>query len=121
MNTTELEMILHGYSISISTLTQEIQALRIDIQKQKRIDNLPDWINLETAVSLKGGPAYQTYRTKLFLQPCCGRNYQSVGGRKAWKREDVIDWLAISDEGLLEYSKKWNVNIPDNYKRRSKA
>jgi hypothetical protein len=119
MNTTELEMILQGYSIAISTLTQEIQALRIDIQKQKRIDNLPDWINLETAVSLKGGPAYQTYRTKLFLQPCCGRNYQYVGGRKCWRREDVLDWLAITDSSLKAYAEKWKVSIPENYERRS--
>jgi hypothetical protein len=119
MNTTELEMILQGYSIAISTLTQEIQALRIDIQKQKRIDNLSDWINLETAVSLKGGPAYQTYRTKLFLQPCCGRNYQSVGGRKCWRREDVLDWLVITDSGLKAYAEKWKVPIPENYERRS--
>jgi hypothetical protein len=119
MITTELEMVLQGYSIAISTLTKEIQALRIDIQKQKRIDNLPDWITLEAAVSLKGGPTYQTYRTKLFLQPCCGRNYQSVGGRKCWKREDVLDWLAITDSGLKAYAQKWNVSIPENYERRS--
>jgi hypothetical protein len=119
MNTAELELILQGYSISISTLTQEIQALRIDIQKQKRIDNLPDWINLETAASLKGGPVLQTYRTKLFLQPCCGRNYKSVGGRKCWRREDVIDWLPITDAALKAYAAKWNVSIPENYERRS--
>ncbi|MDR3138446.1 MAG: hypothetical protein LBT95_02105 [Treponema sp.] len=119
MTSTELEMVLQGYSIAISTLTQEIQALRIDIQKQKRIDNLPDWINLKTAVSLKGGAAFPTYRSKLFLQPCCGRNYQFLGGVKCWRREDVLDWLAIADSGLKAYAENWHVSIPENYERRS--
>jgi hypothetical protein len=115
----ELELILQGYNVALGTLTQTIQSLRIDIEKKSRTENLPDWITLDIAVSLKGGPAYETYRTKLFLQPCCGRNSKSVGGRKCWRREDVIDWLTITDSELKRYAEKWKVSLPENYERRS--
>jgi hypothetical protein len=117
MNQTEL--ILQGYKLEMATLTQEIQSLRADIEKKSRIDSLPEWVTLEMAVSLKGGPALATYRTKFFLQPCCGRNSKLIGGRKCWSRKDVIDWLSITDAELKNYAHAWNVTIPANYERRS--
>jgi hypothetical protein len=77
-------------------------------------------VDLRRAVELKGGAAYETYRTKIFLQPCCGRNSKLIGGRKCWPREEVIQWLGITDSGLLEYAGKYKVSIPENYAKRSK-
>lgn len=115
----ELELILQGYNITLASLSQEIKALRIDLEKKSRTENLPDWLTLREAVSLKGGPAYETYRTNYFLQPCCGRNSKIIGGRKCWSRQDVLAWLGITDSGLNEYAEKWKVTLPENYKRRS--
>jgi hypothetical protein len=42
-----------------------------------------------------------------------------VGGRKCWKKEDVIAWLAVTDEGLKTYAEKYRVTLPDIYKKRS--
>ena len=78
-------------------------------------------LNLETAVKLKGGGALATYQTKLFLQPCCGLNYRKIAGRKCWRRDDVIRWLAITDADLKAYGDEWKVTIPDNYKSKKEA
>jgi hypothetical protein len=115
----ESELILQGYKLELAALTREIQSLRFDIEKKSRTDALPEWVTLEIAVSMKGGAALATYRTKLFLQPCCGRNYKLVGGRKCWKREDVINWIEITDNELKNYARNWKVTIPENYEKRS--
>jgi len=87
-------------------------------RERKQYENLPEWVNLETAAGLKGGAALATYKTKLFLQPCCGRNYRLVGGRKCWLRADVIAWIKITDSDLKKYADIWKVKIPSNYAAR---
>jgi hypothetical protein len=118
--TEELDLILNGYRLEFAAITQEMKHLRADLLKEKTTDSLPEWIDLRRAVELKGGPAYETYRTKYFLQPCCGRNSKLIGGRKCWPRDEVIQWLAITDSGLLEYAGTYKVSIPENYAKRSK-
>jgi hypothetical protein len=117
--TTEIELILNGYRLEFAAITQEMKRLRADLADRQKADTLPEWINLRQAVELKGGPAYETYHTKLFLQPCCGRNSKLIGGRKCWPKNEVLDWLGITDSGLKEYAGKYKVSIPENYARRT--
>lgn len=81
--------------------------------------NIPEWVTLENACKLKGGGALQTYKTKLFLQPCCGTNYSYVCGRKSWNKQDVIEWLSITDSHLKTYAERYGVTIPASYAARS--
>ena len=117
--TNEEKVILQGFKLSIETLGLAIQELRTAAQADHRIDDLPEWVTLEKAAALKGGPALITYKTRLFLQPCCGRNSKKVGGRKCWRRELVVAWLAIDDSALKAYAQEWKVSLPENYQERS--
>lgn len=92
-----------------------------ELEEQKDFfNNLPEWVTLDTACKLKGGGALETYRAKLFLQPCCGTNAQYVCGRKSWHKQDVIEWLSVTDHSLKVYAEKYGVTIPANYAKRSK-
>ncbi|MGP1522648.1 MAG: hypothetical protein ACTTKC_05025 [Treponema sp.] len=101
-------------AIALIKENREIEA------KKDFADKLPEWITLETAVKLKGGGALETYKTSLFLQPCCGTNSASVCGRKSWKKSDVIEWLEITDHTLKSYADRFGVTIPAHYVKRSK-
>jgi hypothetical protein len=140
MNEAE-NLTLQGLQLGIDRLVLEIAKLRQEAQSRGRYDGLPEWIDLEQAVALKrgvsaekkraesgktrdegaaaGGASLTTYRQKLFLQPCCGRNYKMVGGRRCWKKDDIIAWLSITDEELKNYAEKYQVNLPEVYQRRS--
>jgi hypothetical protein len=113
----ELDLILNGYRLEFASITQELKNLRIEMAKKSFADGLPEWINLERAAEMKGGAAFSTYKTRLFLQPCCGRNFRLVGGRKVWRKEDVIRWLDVDDDGLAEYAREFHATLPDTYTR----
>ena len=118
---------LQGLTVAVNTLAAEIAKQRLAAQEaeknRNRYDELPEWIDLTQAVILKrglrgddkslGGAPITFYRQKPLLQPCCGRNYKMVGGRRCWHRDDVIAWLAITDEGLESYAKRYRVTITD--------
>jgi hypothetical protein len=42
-----------------------------------------------------------------------------VGGRRCWKKEDVIAWLSITDESLKGYAEKNNTELPTTYMNRA--
>jgi hypothetical protein len=114
-------LFLHGLKIAFDTLSVEVAKLRRMEETRNRFEALPEWIDLETAVALKrgAGGCLTTYRQKLFLQPCCGLNYKIVGGRRCWRKEDVIAWLAITDEDLKGYAEKHRVGLPATYQKRA--
>jgi hypothetical protein len=135
MNETE-NLILQGLLLSVDRLGLEIAKQRQEAQSRGSYDNLPEWIDLEQAVALKrgvcaekkrsgngepgaGGASLTFYRQKLFLQPCCGRNYRMVGGRRCWKKDDVIKWLSITDEDLLVYAETHGAKLPKVYEDRA--
>lgn len=120
MNTEE-KMILQGFKISIEELGLAMLQLKSEFAATKTTADIPEWVNLKTAVKLKGGGSLATYQSKLFLQPCCGLNYKLVAGRKCWHREQIIKWLAIDDSALKAYAEEWRVTLPDIYKKRSVA
>jgi hypothetical protein len=115
----EENLMLMGMKLSIDKLAFEIARQREDEAAKTRYGDLPEWITLEHATALKGGAAKNTYRQKLFLQPCCGKNYRLVGGRRCWRRDDVIEWLGITDDnGLKSYAENLGVQLPEIYLRR---
>jgi hypothetical protein len=141
MNETE-SLLLQSLQLSIDRVALDIAKLRQDVQSRTRFADLPEWIDLEQAVNLKrgvctekkraengkarndgapvtGGTSLTTYRQRLFLQPCCGTNYKMVGGRRCWKKDDVIAWLSITDENLKAYAEKHRADLPQIYINRA--
>jgi hypothetical protein len=139
MNEAE-NLILRGLQLSLDRLALELAKQNHESQARGRYADLPEWVDLEQALTLKrgistekkraengkareaeilGGASLTTYRQKMFLQPCCGRNYKMVGGRKCWKREDIIAWLAITDEDLKVYAEKHRAELPMVYLKRA--
>jgi hypothetical protein len=117
MNVTEL--ILQGFTIELSKITIALNEMKEEIHTKSKYDELPEWINIDLAARLKGGCSLDTIKNRLFLQPCCGTNYKSIGGRKCWRKDDVVQWIDIDDSGLKTYAEKYGVSIPENYERRS--
>lgn len=125
MNESE-NIYLQGLKLAVETLAIEIAKQRQEAIERGRYDNLPEWLDLEQAIILKrgicagkkraengkerknelieGGASLNTYRQKLSLQPCCGRNYKMIAGRRCWKRDDVINWLDVTDKDIDAYS-----------------
>ena len=87
------------------------QMEKLPVQAPKEIEELPENVTLELAARYKGGCSFATYKTRAFLQPCGGTNSHRVGGRKCWKRKDVLEWLTIDDAALPEYLKRFGVAI----------
>jgi hypothetical protein len=114
----EENLTLMGLKLAVDGLALEIARQRKEAELKSRYENLPEWISLEQAVALKGGGALNTYRQKLFLQPCCGSKYRLVSGRRCWRREDIIEWLNVSDEKLKDYAKRFSVSLPKVYEER---
>jgi hypothetical protein len=141
MNDTE-NLILKGLLLSIDRPGMDIARQRQEAQSRGSYGSLPEWIDLEQAVSLKrgicagkkravngktkddgepvtGGASITFFRQKLFLQPCCGRNYRMVGGRRCWEKSDVIEWPAGTDEGLSVYAETYGAKLPKVYADRA--
>jgi hypothetical protein len=118
MNAAE-DLVLHGLKLSIDKLAFEIAQYREEAALKSKHSDLAEWLTLEQAIALKGGTSLATYRQKPFLQPCCGKNYRLVGGRRCWRRNDVLEWIGITDDnGLVAYARDRGVELPKVYQRR---
>lgn len=95
--------------VKIEKITSELEKLTT---QQNMAVEMPRWITLELAAKLKGGAAFETYRTRFYLQPCAGTNSTKIGGKKSWKKEDVLLWLDVTDADLPSYAKSYGVNLP---------
>jgi hypothetical protein len=137
MNGTE-SLILQGVQLAIDRLSLEVAQQREEARSRGKYEGLPEWLDLEQAVTLKrglcprkmrvvddeplpGGASISAYRCRQFLQPCCGKNYRLVGGRRCWRKEDVIEWLGVTDEELGEYADKHESALPDIYQKRGRG
>ena len=122
-------LILQGIQLGLDRLALEVEKQRQEAESRGRYAALPEWLDLEQAVTLKrglrakedcaGGAPLTFYRQKLFLQPCCGRNYKMLGGRKCWRKDNVIEWLAVTDETLKSYAEKYGAELPEAYLKRA--
>jgi hypothetical protein len=115
MNATE-NLFLQSLDLKLSQLIIDINNREKEGEREKLSRELPEWVNLPLAVEKKGGGAYATYETQWWLQPCCGKRSKRWCGRKVWHRDDVIEWLSVSDDKLWDYAQKMGASIPDRYK-----
>lgn len=104
-----------GQEFNIATIKTQLDYL---ISQTERIPKeqptekpLPENITLELAAELKGGCSFNTYKSRYHLQPCGGTNSIRVGGRKCWRKQDVLDWLSVDDSKLDEYLKRFGVTV----------
>lgn len=110
--------LLESIQLNTTRLLSLLEEQNTVIRRETTVpDPLPEWVNLELAVEKKGGGSLSTYRTRLYLQPCCGRNSKRIAGRKCWHRDDVLEWLQVTDDKLPEYAQKWGVSLPPDKQR----
>jgi hypothetical protein len=103
--------------MKISQLILEIRDANKKEEKKNRYEAIPEWVTLQQAAKYKCGAAFDTYKTQYWLQPCCGLHSRKIGGRKAWRREDVIEWLSVTDDQLWEYALRKGASIPHKYEK----
>lgn len=106
------------------------QSLMIEVQKVQFLVNnitalftsevfhreIPEYVSLKEAAKLKGITSYENLMKKPWHQPCCGTNSVKINGHRAWKRQDVIEWLSITDSNLEQYARSKNVDISRHFK-----
>lgn len=92
--------------LQISYLVTAVRQLSAD-----KTEHLPEFITLEQAAKLKGGAALNTYKTRIHLQPCGGTHSVRVGGRKCWKKADVLEWLTVDDTQLETYLRRFGRTV----------
>lgn len=101
-----------GQEFDIATircqLTYLVEAFR---QTERHTEQLPEFITLELAAKLKGGASFNTYKTRYHLQPCGGTQSVRVGGRKCWKKADVLEWLSVDDAALETYLRRFGQEV----------
>jgi hypothetical protein len=118
VNNTE-NVFLQSLDIKISQLILEIRDAQKKEEKKNLYESIPEWVTLQQAAKYKGGAAFDTFKTQYWLQPCCGLNSRKIGGRKVWRREDVIEWLSVTDDQLWEYALSKKASIPGKYEKLS--
>jgi hypothetical protein len=111
-------LFLQALDLKLSQLIIDVNRRFDDEERAKALKDLPEWISIQDAAKIKGGAALDTYKTQYWLQPCCGLKSRRVGGRKVWHRDNVVEWLSISDDKLWEYAEKQGAKIPEKYKYR---
>ncbi|MBD5427797.1 MAG: hypothetical protein HDR39_00465 [Treponema sp.] len=95
---TEEQFNMESMRVQLAYLVEAVRTM-----KTAEPERLPEFITLELAAKLKGGAAYNTYKTRVHLQPCGGARSVRVGGRKCWKKADVLEWLTVDDNALESY------------------
>ena len=100
------------YKLAEITLKVDRMLDLVQRQNTKNPAELPEWVDLATAVKYKGGGAYETYRTRYWLQPCAGTHSERIAGRKSWRKSDVIIWASIPDSDIEKYASQFGVKIP---------
>ena len=54
---------------------------------------------------------YTTASTNYALMPCGNTNFKIFSGKKMWPREEILEWLKISDSDIPEYLMRYNVPL----------
>lgn len=103
---TEQEFNMEGMRLQLTYLVDAVRHM-----KAAEPEQLPEFITLELAAKLKGGAAFNTYKTRAHLQPCGGARSVRVGGRKCWKKSDVLEWLTVDDTGLEAYLRQFGRTV----------
>lgn len=102
------------HEFELETIRVQLSYLVDAVKKNPALsgaDPIPEFVTLELAAKLKGGAAYNTYKSRYHFQPCGGTRTVRVGGKKCWRREDVLEWLSVDDTALESYLQKFGVAI----------
>jgi hypothetical protein len=112
---------LQSLDMKVSQLLLEIKDTQKQEERKTLYESVPEWVTLQQAAKFKGGAAFDTFKTQYWLQPCCGLKSRKIGGRKVWRREDVLEWLSVTDDQLWEYARKVGASIPNKYEKISSS
>ncbi len=107
----------------LAAIQLQLQKLSMQMQEQKTliasstlVQQIPALCTLEQACHFKGGSDVDSIRRKVWQQPCCGTRTKRYNGRKVWQREEVVRWLAVTDDVLEEYAASLGVDISKYFK-----
>lgn len=93
----------------------QLQQLQTYILQESFQRQIPEYVSLKEAAQLKGVTSYENLQKKPWHQPCCGTRIVRLNGHRCWKRQDIIEWLAINDSNLEEYARRMNVDISRHF------
>lgn len=92
----------------------EFQVILKEIEALKRLLNsllsqnrlVKEWYTAKECAELKG-INYGTYCNSKFHQIKGGISNKQIAGNKCWSREEVVEWLSLTDEQLNNYHYKY--------------
>ena len=93
----------------------QLQQLQTYILQESFQRQIPEYVSLKEAAQLKGVTSYENLQKKPWHQPCCGTRIVRLNGHRCWKRQDIIEWLAVNDSNLEEYARRMNVDISRHF------
>lgn len=108
--------------LNYQTLLLEIQKVQFLVNNFSELfssglfnKEIPEYVTLKEAAKLKGITSYENLMKKPWHQPCCGTNSVRINGHRAWKRQDIIEWLNVTDSNLEQYARSKNVDISRHF------
>lgn len=108
--------------LNIQSLIIEMQKQQVQLQQLQTFilqesfqRKIPEYVSLKEAAQLKGVTSYENLQKKPWHQPCCGTRIVRLNGHRCWKRQDIIEWLAVNDSNLEEYARRMNVDISRHF------
>lgn len=121
---TSIDLDVKSVMLQAERNARELAALKDGMNKllaSVTTQNIPEWVTLEQAVSLKG-TNLNTTKSNVLLRPGAGNPalQRHCNGRLVFNYHDVVlPWISVTDENLGEYLQ--NVChiqvIPDKIKR----
>ena len=108
--------------LNIQSLIIEMQKQQVQLQQLQTFilqesfqRQIPEYVSLKEAAQLKGVTSYENLQKKPWHQLCCGTRIVRLNGHRCWKRQDIIEWLAVNDSNLEEYAGRMNVDISRHF------
>ena len=108
--------------LNIQSLIIEMQKQQVQLQQLQTFilqesfqRQIPEYVSLKEAAKLKGVTSYENLQKKPWHQPCCGTRIVRLNGHRCWKRQDIIEWLAVNDSNLEEYARRMKVDISRHF------
>jgi len=89
---------LMGADMSLKEIVDSMIYEGKQISREKSIPK-KEWYNLKEACALKG-INYHTVSNKSYLKPRNGEPDGIIGGRKAWRKETILEWVNQTDTEL---------------------
>jgi len=107
---------LESIGLQLKKISLQIEQQNTAVSNIALFQQIPAFCTLEQACKFKGGSDVESIRRKIWQQPCCGTRAKRCNGRKVWPREEIIKWLAVTDDTLEAYAESLGVNISQWFK-----